>query len=80
MLYEVITTNLLDSHFWNLGTGSDGIYSAIGDANERLLYTNPFGQIRVIWESLNNDTASDADVITSYSIHYTKLYDQLLFF
>jgi len=54
-------TNLLDSHFWNLGTGSDGIYSAIGDANERLLYTNPFGQIRVIWESLNNDTASDAD-------------------
>ena len=62
MLYEVITMNML------------GEYNIGGDAFELERLLDRCG-IKLNATFSGNSSILDFDVITSYSIHYTKLYD-----
>lgn len=62
---------------WVVGTGSVSGYPSNGDGNSRVLDTNPFGVTDVVWQSLNNDAASDPDggwEGSMFSIDPSKMY------
>lgn len=70
-------TNLLANWPWRLGTGSESYYSQNGDGNSRIIEDNPFGQKAIIWQTLDNDTTSNADGgwnTSSFPIDNTKTY------
>ena len=81
MLYEVITAGISDNTEWTFTTGSDYALAADDDLasnDDYIVYPNPFDDVIYISNSENISRlyfTNVVGVITSYSIHYTKLYD-----
>lgn len=46
---------------WTVGAGGTTRYSPNGDGNSRILDTNPWNATDVVWDTSNQDAASDAD-------------------
>jgi prepilin-type N-terminal cleavage/methylation domain-containing protein len=62
---------------WVVGTGSVAEYSVNGDGNSRVMDTNPWGALDVVWDVSNQDVANDADGGwngSNFNIDNTKMY------
>ena len=83
MLYEVITHELYSALMqgapWHRADNYFLLYdfAAYVAAQEKVsaAYGDPIGWARKCWLNLANAGKFSSDVITSYSIHYTKLYE-----
>jgi len=75
---SIIDHNILDYSTWVIGsTGSQPGFSQNGDGNSIVEYKDPFGNKTAVWQSLNNDTDSNADGgwnTSTFSIDNTKYY------
>lgn len=70
--------NVLDYSTWTIGTSGNQLgFSQNGDGNSIIEDIGPFGETQAIWQSYNNDAASDADGgwnTSSFAIDNTKKY------
>ncbi len=74
----VANNNILDYSTWKIGTsGNQTGFEQNGDGNSIVEDVGPFGESQAIWQSLGNDTTSDADGGwngSSFAIDRTKKY------
>lgn len=56
-----LAPSLINMSSWTVGTGSVTGYTAYGDGNSRLVDSTPYGDLGVVWDVSNQDSASNAD-------------------
>lgn len=62
---------------WTVGVGSVTGYAINGDGNSRIIDTNPWGDLDIVWDTSNNDVESNADGGwngTAFTPDRTKMY------
>lgn len=56
-----LAPSLINMSSWTVGTGSVTGYTVNGDGNSRIVDSTPYGDLGVVWDVTNQDSASDAD-------------------
>ena len=74
MLYEVITFATIQKF---QPDGESNVYEQLSDRTNIVVVADEAHRTQYGFKPKNIDVKDDKGVITSYSIHYTKLYDLL---
>jgi hypothetical protein len=56
-----LAPSFINMSSWTVGTGSVTGYTVNGDGNSRIVDSTPYGDLGVVWDVSNQDSASDAD-------------------
>lgn len=70
-------SSIINWDSWTVGAGGAVGYATNGDGNSRILDSNPWGNLDIVWDVSNQDALSDADGGwngSSFSIDSTKKY------